>query len=384
MSDSASLAITQRADKEEVKLVNKLRIAIISTPRSGNTWLRHLLSSVYGIEEHSRHNPLDLDWERLPEGCVLQIHWHPVESFLRRLEEYGFHVIAMARHPLDVLISILHFSLHDPTARWLEGEEGNERPIHGAMPRSTAFLDYAVGKRAQALLSVSREWWSFPGATQVLYEVLNRDPVGELHRVVQEVGGRPLMALEEAVALQTIPRLREQTGNEHHFWKGRPGLWKSFLTTHESQRLAQVLQPQFVDFDFDWDADPALEPGQADANWIKLVWADLADNLQVLRFTKRDLKKVKGWLDEERGKLEEERIQREQAENQRENLKADVRGLEQTIEGLRTELEQTRAQLMPYLQLGPLALRMAFRIRTLSARYTRMARAFKLFLPNAM
>jgi hypothetical protein len=104
-----------------------MRLAVIGTPRSGNTWLRHLLSSAYDIPERPIHSPHDLPWNELPPSCVLQLHWHPVESFLKRLEDQGFRVIVLSRHPLDVLISILHFSLHDKTAGWLEGEHGNER-----------------------------------------------------------------------------------------------------------------------------------------------------------------------------------------------------------------------------------------------------------------
>ena len=34
-------------------------------------------------------------------------------ALLERLERYGFRVATMVRHPLDVMISILHFALVD-------------------------------------------------------------------------------------------------------------------------------------------------------------------------------------------------------------------------------------------------------------------------------
>ena len=114
-------------------------MAIISTPRSGNTWLLHLLSKLYQASTLTVHNPIELDWGQLPAACILQVHWHPARNFLAHLSNSGFRVVVLARHPLDVLISILQFSLHDPTCRWLEGEGGNERTIYGAMPVAPPF-----------------------------------------------------------------------------------------------------------------------------------------------------------------------------------------------------------------------------------------------------
>jgi hypothetical protein len=357
-----------------------VRLAIISTPRCGNTWLRNLLSSIYSIPSFCEHNPVDFGWDDLPDSCVLQIHWRPVDSFIRRLKENGFHLVVMNRHPLDVLISILQFSLHDQTGRWLEGEEGNERSIYGAMPRSSAFLDYATGPRAAALLSVSLKWWNWPGCTQVLYEVLNRDPLGELQRIVEECGGTPCLSFEQAVADQTINKLRARTQREHHFWIGQPGLWRSLLTSEEVNRLADVLQPRFADFDYDWDADLQLTPSQADANWIKLVWTDMANDLHDVRTTKRDLKNVKEWLSQEKQRREEAEHLATNLERERLKLQYVNRSVREELASAKEAHERTNAQLAPYLELGPLALSMAFRFRALSMRYPRLAGTVKFLL----
>src|SRR6516162_1611480 len=132
-----------------------VRVAIISTPRSGSTWMRHLLMKLYQAQGFAVHNPAGLDWDHLPPRAVFQLHWHRTHWLLGQLRKQRFRILVLSRHPLDVLISILHFCLRDPTARWLEGECGSERGIYGAMPTSTAFMDYATGPRANALLSVT-------------------------------------------------------------------------------------------------------------------------------------------------------------------------------------------------------------------------------------
>lgn len=49
----------------------------------------------------------------IPDRCVLQIHWYREPNFQRFLFENRFKVVSIARHPLDVLISILHFIRYD-------------------------------------------------------------------------------------------------------------------------------------------------------------------------------------------------------------------------------------------------------------------------------
>src|SRR5690606_3590182 len=76
-----------------------LRIAVLSTPRSGNTWLRHLLASLFDLWQHAVHRPSDLDWDALPERAVVQLHWHRVEPLVSLVEQHRFRVAVLARHP---------------------------------------------------------------------------------------------------------------------------------------------------------------------------------------------------------------------------------------------------------------------------------------------
>src|SRR4051794_23102222 len=89
-----------------------LRLVVDSTPRSGNTWVRALLGALYGLEEFPVHYPEQVDWANLPRRCVIQIHWLPLDPFVLRLERHGVRVVALARHPLDVLISWLNLSYY--------------------------------------------------------------------------------------------------------------------------------------------------------------------------------------------------------------------------------------------------------------------------------
>jgi hypothetical protein len=233
--------------------------------------LRRLLALVFGIPDLAIHDPADVDWATLPDECVLQIHWHRTPAFLKLLEQHRFAAVVLARHPLDVLLSILHFAPHEPrTARWLNGEGGDESAIWGAMPCSSAFQKYALGSRATALLSVSREWWYAPDCRPVHYEDLVADPARELQRLVRSFDRAIGHPLSEAIAATTLARLRAAGPCRHHFWQGKPGLWKKLLPDKEADQIAAAQALSFTELGYDCDPDPELEWRQADAHWAKL------------------------------------------------------------------------------------------------------------------
>jgi hypothetical protein len=342
-------------------------VAIISTPRSGNTWLLHLLSKLYHAATLTFHSPIEIEWDTLPAACILQLHWHPEPAFLSHLESGGFRVVVLARHPLDVLISILHFSLHDPTARWLEGEGGNERPIYGAMPRSTAFFDYATGPRAKALLSITCEWWSMTGCQALHYEDLVAQTSRELTKLTQALGVAPVTSVEMAMAATTLPKLRQLTKNNNHFWQGQSNLWKKLLTAAEATPIAQTHPEVFEKLGYLCDPNPETTASQADADWVKLVWAQLTEELHVLKHYKHNIGLLKKELAEKRQELDACRVDLGR-------MHAAYSGLQMVNNNLR-EHHETLLNEFTTLQEGvaPGALELAARVGRISRRHPQAA-----------
>jgi hypothetical protein len=261
-----------------------LRIAILSTPRTGNTWLRRLLGSVYSLPQIIEDDPRGIEWRRLPERCILQHHWDASGELIARLREQRFHLVTLCRHPLDVLISILHFASVNPgtTAYWLGRRGGNEAGIADATPRSPAFEQYAISQRAKLLLGISPSWAAMKDCLLVRYESLVRDPTVQLSMVCDALRPAPAEAVQYAVEANTLEKQRSLVANQH-FWRGRPELWKQLVPPPEAIRIAENHQPFFKAFGYACDPDANLTDQGAEANWYALEFASLKEECRLAR-----------------------------------------------------------------------------------------------------
>ena len=246
-----------------------LRLAVVSTPRSGNCWLRHMLAEVLELNQIAVHAPTEVNWNALAPRVVVQLHWLPEEPFVSLLGGQGFRVVVLARHPLDVLISILVFSQHDDsTLRWLDGAAGDERCLAGAAPLDEAFLEYATGPRAAALLDVSAKWWQVPGVCRVRYDDLLNDPAGQLAAILRTFGLHARKPPTEVAAKSTPTDIQAQ--NVHmlfHVWQAKTDPWRQFLPAPTADRIWAAHRAVFETLDYACEPEASLSAAKAQANW---------------------------------------------------------------------------------------------------------------------
>jgi hypothetical protein len=184
-------------------------------------------------------------------------------------------VVTVARHPLDVLISILHFCIFDSESEnWLLGTGGSEAGIYGAMPRSRSFVDYSRGPRAAELLAVTPDWWETAGVVSVRYEDCVRDAADVLQRLENEFGTPRMGSRDSIIEACSLARLRS-TATNNHFWQGQPGLWRQLLPAAEAQEIAAAHGSVFDRLGYSCDPDPNLVATSADRNWVQLVGKEL-------------------------------------------------------------------------------------------------------------
>lgn len=242
------------------------RIAIVSSPRSGNTWLRSILRDGLGLPEIAVHNYRDVP--SLPPKCVFQLHWYREANFQRFLADNSFRVITLARHPLDVLVSVLHFVRHEPqTSQWLEGNCAIPSALAGKSAASSEFLEYATSFGAENLLSVSYQWWHEPSAIKLRYEDLLADTAGELSRLAEQLG-EDEQAIVNAVSgngfelFQALPN--------RHGWQGRAGLWRKLVPFDMAEQIRRRHARLFDILGYGLDRT-TLTSDEAERHWQALL-----------------------------------------------------------------------------------------------------------------
>lgn len=202
-----------------------MRIAVVSSPRSGNTWIRSMLGDCLNVPQYAAHNYLE--FPILPEDCIIQIHWYREPNFQKFLIDNGFKVIVISRHPFDILVSLAHFIQYEPlTSRWLEGNAEIPEKLSGKSPASAEFLEYALSWGAENLLSVTYQWWHDQNSIRLRYEDFIRDPVNEMTKLINIFDGR-VGQLDKVIEENDLEKFRRTPNN--HGWQGREGVWKDLV-----------------------------------------------------------------------------------------------------------------------------------------------------------
>lgn len=213
--------------------MSSLRVAVISTPRCGNTWVRSVLADILELEELAVHNYTEL--KSIPERAILQVHWYREPCFQHFLRKHNFKIVVLTRHPLDVLISILNFIRHEPlTSRWLEGNAEIPPSLIGRPPISKEFIRYATSWGAENILSISYQWWHDRDAVKIRYEDLVQQPNDMLLRLARMFDPA---AFDRNGAIARFNLQFFQKLPNKHGWQGRPGLWRHLILYFEARRI---------------------------------------------------------------------------------------------------------------------------------------------------
>jgi len=215
------------------------RVAVVGSPRSGNTWIRRLLSDALDAAEIAVHHPGDVDWRDLPERCVIQLHWMPTRRLRTLFRRARIRAVSPARHPLDVLLSVLVFVQRgQETSDWLPGT-GDDTVLRSATPYSPEFLSWAASPRARALLSVTPAWWALADVVKASYEDFLADPERALGGVLQRLAMDPTRELGVTVSVNPPERLHLLSGGIH-VWQARAGVHREVLTAELCDALMDV------------------------------------------------------------------------------------------------------------------------------------------------
>ena len=277
------------------------------------------------------------------------------------LDRYRFRVVVLSRHPLDVLISILHFAPRAADGAVARGRGGRPDRDHDALPCSQAFLEYATGPRAAALLGVSHKWRRATGCHNLRYEDLVHDPAGELMRLGE--------------GAQSAGRTRgHRQGNRRQLTEKPPSNQPQPAFLARSTGPLEGPSPRDGSppnrtrpcrgFESGWlrcDPDESLDRRRADANWFQL-----------------ELENVQKTLAEARAKLATSPDRPER------NPGGTPRLAEESRDEIQLRLEATAARLTSIEYLDGASIRVAQCLHRYARRFPRLALAVRRLMAHEL
>jgi hypothetical protein len=224
--------------------LDTLKILIVSTPKTGNTWLKLLLSEIYSLPVADP--PANFREQAAGERWIGHQHYLPESELIEWAREAGVVCLTTVRHPGDVLVSLRHYVALQNTPSTDEREPASmlRDGAEGFGEHTRRYVEEGFFVMLHASIAWSRGGW----ARVVRYEDLWRDPVGTLKRLTDEIVPVPRERIEAAVEACELNRMRRRFPEDRRFYrKGGAGDWARVLPAAVRRALERDPYPaQFV------------------------------------------------------------------------------------------------------------------------------------------
>lgn len=218
-----------------------LKVLVVSTPKTGNTWLKHLLARAYRLPARDLPTtPEAIDWDALGERWVAHQHFLPTAELLAEGDRRGIVFVTTIRHPGDVFVSLFHHAQNVSEPSDDPREPGYMKADDGTFgPQAEAFL--RTGFREHLHLSLA--WMQSRRSIVVRYEDLCLRPIDTLGSLCRLILPAPPSRIRQALAESELGELRRAAPvHQEFFRKGGTGSWVADLP-EEFQRVLRSEPP---------------------------------------------------------------------------------------------------------------------------------------------
>lgn len=169
----------------------RLKIVVVGTPKTGNTWLTHLFAELYGLPQvRLEADWRSMDWNALGPRWVGQQHYQPEPGLKQLAEERGFVFVTPLRHPADAFVSLRHYTDRR--------DERDDEPENVRSRRPDFMLDDGPGVFGEATrhylehgfylkVHLSIYWLRLGWSLGVRYEDLWLNPVATLTELTDQI-----------------------------------------------------------------------------------------------------------------------------------------------------------------------------------------------------
>lgn len=195
-----------------------MRIVITSPPRSGNHWLRCLLTKVYGLTPQTgdAKPPTKGDafraWVasgKFPDGSIFHQHARFSRKLADAVEGAPAHLVTIVRDPYDAFVSYYHWVQERAADAALQRDRDRMvgKPLDH--PDVLAFLADEFGSH----LENANDWLHSGRAVVARYEHLACDPTAELRRITDQIGAVGAERLDLAHEFCRAENMRQRNPN---------------------------------------------------------------------------------------------------------------------------------------------------------------------------
>ncbi|MHB8645405.1 MAG: sulfotransferase domain-containing protein [Thermomicrobiales bacterium] len=220
--------------------LSTLKILILSPAKTGNTWMKNLLATIYDLPIVYVGVTLDPALpaiEGLGERWIAHQHWPLTADLLRWGSENNATFVTTIRHPGDTLISLYHYCRNSAIRRGLDdlvdlmnldrlvtGEPADDSTVVGK------HLLWCMEEQFAYALEQSLTYLRVSEMLPIRYEDLWRDPVSALTWLTERIASVPRDRIERAIEACDISLMRAMAGEGRDFFrKGEVGVWRTEL-----------------------------------------------------------------------------------------------------------------------------------------------------------
>ena len=241
------------------KDIRQLKIIVASTPKTGNTWVRSLLSTMYSLPTVQLDEVFDPKQADAYGPCwVAQQHFLPAPALVEWVKEKQAIIVTTMRHPGDTLLSLHSYirrTANDPaTYKGLVRVMTLDR-----QPFGPNFEEY-VQDNFCYYLNISIAWLR-QGCIPVRYEDMWRDPETTLQHLTERIGITDPSRIGRVIEMCDIDVLRNITrGGSMFFGQGQINQWQHKLPPNiiEILKHRDPYPAQFKALGYTMDPDDPL------------------------------------------------------------------------------------------------------------------------------
>lgn len=199
-----------------------MRILIAGPPKTGNMWLKCLLSQMYALRWLPNSDlpgrPDDevfAAWAAgggFPDDTIFHQHYKYSTLLADAADAVPAHLVSIIRDPYDAFVST-YFTIqqHDPTTA---ARARNRSDLYGKDLHSDEVLDMLREGGYLGNLSKANDWLHSGRAIVLRYEDLHADPVATLSSLTDRLGPASQEAIAAAVEHCSADAMRQRGGGE--------------------------------------------------------------------------------------------------------------------------------------------------------------------------